>query len=490
MLLGGDDFRRAVTIAASAGYDTDCNAGSVGCLNGVRLGLAAIPAELREPVADRLLVVTAEGGRCVSDAVHETRRILHAGAAFRSVPGSRDVAGFAPARWPRFGFELPGARQGFAPCPHAPAGAAPVRVAGSDDPGVVLHYRDVTAVAPARVSTPVFLDFDEVADNFSTHASPTLYATQEVTVRVEAPPPATAAGTAPAVAIYALYYDAADRVQELRSSAQTLRPGANTLRWQVPPNGGMPLFRIGLELAAPPGGPSRLAGSLRLLSEVDGAPRDFRQRGLTVVLEPAPALAARLGARSSRPTSTLLHLAQRRQCNPRHPRLARLRGGTRLRQPAPPRRPGAARHAACGATTPLGGATVAIVARHNDACTPSRRPPSPTSADALYFAAAGNSPSTASPCLRPGTPLPERRRRLRHRRHHARRRLPCAESAERTAKRRERCSAFVSNPRPAYGGACSPAHSATAAPQLSFAAPCGQSDRLLAGFPPSVAAGD
>ena len=197
------------------------------------------------------------------------------------MPGSRDVAGFAPARWPRFGFELPGARQGFAPCPHAPAGAAPVRVAGSDDPGVVLYYRDVTAVAPVRVSTPVFLDFDEVADNFSTHASPTLYATQEVTVRLEAPPPATAAGTAPAVAIYALYYDAADRVQELRSSAQTLRPGANTLRWQVPPNGGMPLFRIGLDLTAPPGGPSRLAGSLRLLSvDWDGAPRDFRQRGM------------------------------------------------------------------------------------------------------------------------------------------------------------------------------------------------------------------
>ena len=305
LLLGGDDFRRAVTIAASAGYDTDCNAGSVGCLNGVRLGLAAIPAELREPVADRLLVVTAEGGRCVSDAVRETRRILQAGAAFRGVPGaadvsgsrgslgspdvsgspdvagSRDVAGVAPARWPRFGFELPGARQGFAPCPHAPAGAAPVRVAGSDDPGVVLYYRDVTTVAPARVSTPVFLDFDEVADNFSTHASPTLYATQEVTVRLEAPPPATAAGTALAVAIYALYYDAADRVQELRSSAQTLRPGANTLRWQVPANGGMPLFRIGLELAAPPGGPSRLAGSLRLLSvDWDGAPRDFRQRGM------------------------------------------------------------------------------------------------------------------------------------------------------------------------------------------------------------------
>ena len=269
LLTGGDDFRRAVTIAASAGYDTDCNAGSVGCLNGVRLGLASIPADLREPVADRLLVVTAEGGRCVSDAVLETRRILRAGATGRG----------AAAPQPRFGFELPGARQGFTTCPHAPPGAAPVRVVGSDEAGVLLHYRDLAGSAAGRVSTPVFLDFDEVADNFSTHASPTLYATQEVVARVQALDPA--AGSLPNAALYALSYDAADRVQELRSRAQKLRPGANTLRWRVPANGGMPLFRLGLELTAPSGAQSPLAGSLRLLSvDWDGAPEDFRQRGM------------------------------------------------------------------------------------------------------------------------------------------------------------------------------------------------------------------
>ena len=271
LLLGGDDFRRALTIAASAGYDTDCNAGSVGCLNGVRLGLASIPADLREPVADRLLVVTAEGGRGISDAVLETRGILRAGAAF---------AGAAPpAPQPRFAFELPGARQGFAPCPHAPSNAAPVRVAGSSRPGIVLHYRDLMASSPVRVSTPVFLDFDAVADNFSTHASPTLYATQEVSVRLEAPD--LASDQLPAVALYALYYDAADRVQRLRSAPQSLRPGVNTLFWRVPENGGMPLFRLGLELAAPPSAAVALTGSVRLLSvDWDGAPHDFRQRGM------------------------------------------------------------------------------------------------------------------------------------------------------------------------------------------------------------------
>ena len=289
LLLGGDDFRRSVTIAASAGYDTDCNAGSVGCLNGVRLGLAAIPGDLREPAADRLLVVTAEGGRCVSDAV--LAGMLRGGPGTSDPPGSpggarsayaasaAGEAGFAPGRRPRFGFELAGAQQGFTPCPHAPAGAAPVRVAGSDHPGVELHYRDLTAGSRAWVSTPVFLDFDQVADNFSTHASPTLYATQEVTVRLQVP--AAAAGPAPAAAAYVLYYDAADGVQRVRSPAHPLRPGANTLRWEVPDTGGMPLFRLGLELRAPRAAAARLAGSVRLLSvDWDGAPRDFRQRGM------------------------------------------------------------------------------------------------------------------------------------------------------------------------------------------------------------------
>lgn len=37
LLLGGDDFQRSVMIAASAGFDTDSNAGVVGCVNGIRL---------------------------------------------------------------------------------------------------------------------------------------------------------------------------------------------------------------------------------------------------------------------------------------------------------------------------------------------------------------------------------------------------------------------------------------------------------------------
>ena len=64
----GDDFGRSLmTIANTAGWDTDCNSGNVGCLLGIKNGLAGIDAgkatgrDWRGPVADRLL--SADGGR-------------------------------------------------------------------------------------------------------------------------------------------------------------------------------------------------------------------------------------------------------------------------------------------------------------------------------------------------------------------------------------------------------------------------------------------
>ena len=40
MLYGGDSFQAAMRIANTAGWDTDCNASNVGCLFGIRKGLA------------------------------------------------------------------------------------------------------------------------------------------------------------------------------------------------------------------------------------------------------------------------------------------------------------------------------------------------------------------------------------------------------------------------------------------------------------------
>jgi ADP-ribosylglycohydrolase len=52
LLYGNGDFRSSVSLATLCGFDTDCNAGTVGCLLGIRNGLDAIPPDWKDPVAD------------------------------------------------------------------------------------------------------------------------------------------------------------------------------------------------------------------------------------------------------------------------------------------------------------------------------------------------------------------------------------------------------------------------------------------------------
>jgi ADP-ribosylglycohydrolase len=265
LLLGGDSFHRSVMIAASAGWDTDCNAGNVGCLNGIRLGLDGITAEvdLRTPVADRLLVVTADGGSCVSDAVQETRKIASAASRAR---GENNV----PLTTARFAFEQRGSTQGFVPCPQLVPPFPNVTV--RNDSGLVIECRGVGPGLPASVSTPVFLDPGEHSANFSTLASPTLYSGQVVTARIRA-------GDVEALTtrLYVLHRGPTGQVEPSFSESFELKPGATTLSWRVPDVGNPPLLRFGIRLES-----SRRFDGAVVLEEVDwsGAPDGFAQTGL------------------------------------------------------------------------------------------------------------------------------------------------------------------------------------------------------------------
>jgi hypothetical protein len=267
LLLGGDDFQRALMIAASAGFDTDSNAGVVGCLNGIRLGLDAITAQVdfRAEVADRLLVVTADGGSCVSDAVLETRKIV--AAALRGRPTQ-------PGPAPRFGFEYRGSTQGFMVCPELPAPYPSVTVANASDTGetgLLLRCNGVGPGVEAAVSTPVFLDPAGTAVNFSTIASPTLYPGQRITLtaRSEAP--------GPVLHLYELHRDAAGTVRRTESEPFTLGPEDGELSWVVPEIGPAPLFRFGLLVRSA----KRFDGTV-MVSRVDwrGAPQRFALDGI------------------------------------------------------------------------------------------------------------------------------------------------------------------------------------------------------------------
>ena len=101
--------RSSLMIVNTCGWDTDCNSGNVGCLMGIKNGLAGIEAgpDWRGPVADRLYLSTADGGRAITDAVTETYHIVNSGRALAG------LAPLAPKDGARFHFELPGAVQGF-----------------------------------------------------------------------------------------------------------------------------------------------------------------------------------------------------------------------------------------------------------------------------------------------------------------------------------------------------------------------------------------
>ncbi|GAA3139970.1 ADP-ribosylglycohydrolase [Kribbella aluminosa] len=243
LVVGDNDFRRVVAIASSVGFDTDSNAGTVGCITGVRLGLAAFDdaEELRSAVADRALVVSADGGECVTDAVLETRRIIRSAHKLEAAP--------VPVRRPRFDFDFPGAVQGFEPCPYL-------------DGGAVRHHRfedgsTALLIDGGSASTPVFLDPLDAVSNFSTLASPTLYPGNTVRAVVSAPDGAS-------VRLYAIYDGTTT------AEGPCIDVGERTeLDWTVP-SGGNP-FRIGLSVS----------GTAYLHSlDWDGAPAEYSQSGI------------------------------------------------------------------------------------------------------------------------------------------------------------------------------------------------------------------
>jgi ADP-ribosylglycohydrolase len=253
LLYGDDDFQKTQMIVNTSGWDTDCNAGNVGCLMGIKNGLAGIDCgpDWRGPVADQLYLPTADSGRSISDAVIETFHVVNIGR------GLAGLGPLAPKNGARFHFDLPGSVQGFISEDSIEARdvATLENVTGHSKDGnrsLAVHYKRLAEGRLARVSTPTFIPSKEVATYFekrgySLLASPTLYAGQTVRARLEAD-----ANNSDAVAckLYARVYDAGDDLVLISNTAVEIAPGEEqTLTWTVQDNNGSPIAAIGIEIA-------------------------------------------------------------------------------------------------------------------------------------------------------------------------------------------------------------------------------------------------
>ena len=311
LLYGKGSFDRSMMIVNTAGWDTDCNSGNLGCLLGVMNGLDGLNNgyDWRGPVADRLYLPTADGGRSITDALTESVHLTNIGLALHGEPP------IVPKGGSRFHFELPGALQGFTAVSGFSSDDRSDDRSGdaSDDRSgdrvvlenvegfskrgkrsLAIRWRKGETVSRLSVSTPTFIPSREVGNFFDQPgyrllASPTIYPGQVVCARVTADPLNAAALD---VRLAIEHYGADDELVGMHGDRHTVAPGqAVELTWTVPDTDGQPTATIGIELVEAGGS----AGSV-YLDELgwSGPPRARFNR-------PAARL-ARLGTHGSGPS--------------------------------------------------------------------------------------------------------------------------------------------------------------------------------------------
>ena len=240
------DFQRGQMIVNTSGWDTDCNAGNLGCLHGIMLGLEGLDAgpDWRGPVADRLYISTADGGRSITDAVEISLWLTNLG---------RKLAGEAPLPAPKngaeFHFSLPGSVQGFRP-QGGLAAVADFSVTGTGD-ALALDYRALARGREAAATTPVFTPREvKGMRTYDLMASPRIHAGQvlRATLRAEA-------GNTGAVdaRLRIRHYDERDELVDIDMPEPVLlQPGRSIeLTWTVPETGFQPIAEVGVVLASP-----------------------------------------------------------------------------------------------------------------------------------------------------------------------------------------------------------------------------------------------
>ncbi|HEY0793765.1 MAG TPA: ADP-ribosylglycohydrolase family protein [Chthoniobacterales bacterium] len=251
LLYSENSFHRALMIANTSGWDTDCNSGNVGCLMGIKNGLAGIDdgPDFRSPAADRLYLSTADGGRCITDAVRETYEICRVAGGLKTVEAIQ-----VPKQGARFHFDLPGALQGFEPETAAGNSSAGTlrNVPGHSKHGrrsLAWEFHHLAKGNAARVSTPTFIPLDAKGhSHYALMASPALFPGQLVRTRLEADP---ANSRAVQVSPFVAFYDGQDQLTRRSGPILTIHPGeSNETEWLIDELDGAPIARFGFELTS------------------------------------------------------------------------------------------------------------------------------------------------------------------------------------------------------------------------------------------------
>jgi len=243
LLYAPHDFQRGQMIINTSGWDTDCNAGNLGCLHGIMLGLEGLDAgpDWRGPIADRLYISTADGGRSITDAVDIALWLANLGRKLAGEPPET-----APKNGAKFHFSLPGSVQGFRAQKNENT-ITDLKVSGIGA-GLAIDFSDLAQGREAAATTPVFMP-PEVSKmrTYDLVASPRIHTGQILKARVSAD--VNNKGVVEA-RLRIRHYDGADKLVAIdMPHGKLLTAGASTcLSWTVPETGYQPIAEVGLVL--------------------------------------------------------------------------------------------------------------------------------------------------------------------------------------------------------------------------------------------------
>ncbi|KAJ5831890.1 hypothetical protein N7474_000201 [Penicillium riverlandense] len=254
LLYAGDDFHKAMYIINTAGWDTDCNSGNVGCLVAIMHGLAAFEGgpDWLWPLADRAIISSADGGYSINNAARITYDVANLG---RKLAGQAPLS--APKNGAQFHFTLPGSVQGFqATRNDSLPDLVKVKQAADDKnhAGLAIHLDGVTnAVEPVEILTQTFSPPEVIKmRSYDLMASPLLYPGQHLKAVVRA----EGANTLPVQSRLRLkVYGPNDNLRTVDGPLVTIEPGQEQiLEWRIPDAlDSQPIQQVGLAFSVPEG---------------------------------------------------------------------------------------------------------------------------------------------------------------------------------------------------------------------------------------------
>ncbi len=255
LLYGNDNFQKTLMIVNTAGWDTDCNSGNVGCILGIKGGLEAIDKDCdwRSPIKDLMYCPTANGGQTMTDALTESYKIINITRAMNA----KDI--IRPKNGARYHFEMPGAVQGWKAENTKNLYAATVikNIEGHSREGsrsLEIAYKNVCNGLDSIIYADVF--FPEEIKNLEGNAKkiffhynfiscPLIYSGQIIKASIKGD-----VNIKPVFCrLFVKYYGKQDELITVNSEKQLIQPNNNVeFNWQIDIDDGNPITQIGIKI--------------------------------------------------------------------------------------------------------------------------------------------------------------------------------------------------------------------------------------------------